>query len=56
MPRPKALEGMKYHPKSRGDCGYSKCRKPVYKNAVRYGNKTFHSRCIVQAVKDGEVQ
>jgi len=56
MPRPKSLEGMRYRPKSRGNCGYSKCGKPVYKNAVRYGNKVYHSRCVVLAVREGEVE
>lgn len=56
MGRPKALETVSYTPKSRGKCGYSKCRKPVYKNAVRYKGKVYHSTCIVKAVKEGEVE
>jgi hypothetical protein len=53
MPRPNVLKTVAYKPKSRGNCGY--CDEPVYKNAVRYKGRVFHSVCVVQAAKEGKI-
>jgi len=54
MPQKKRAH-LPYKPKSRGDCAYSKCGRPVYKAAARYQNKIWHPVCLVKAVREGEV-
>jgi len=53
--RPEGFEYTNATKKSRGRCGYSRCRKSVFKNAVFVGGKVFHTRCAIRAAKAGEI-
>jgi hypothetical protein len=43
----------RYVPKSRGNC--PRCGQPVYKGYTRYKGHYWHSVCLVNAARNGEV-
>ncbi len=52
----------KYSPKSRGRCGITKdgkdlggCGGDVCKGATRYKGAVWHTKCLVEATKSGNV-